>query len=47
MKAAWISEGRGIDSIAFGEVEVPAPGPGEAQVRLTCATLNFRDLIAA
>ena len=47
MKAAWISEGAGIDSIMIEDVVVPPPGPGEAQVRLHCATLNFRDLIVA
>lgn len=47
MKAAWIVEGAGIAALAVRETEVPAPAPGEAQVRLHCATINFRDLIVA
>lgn len=47
MKAAWINEGAGIASIVIEDVLVPPPAPGEAQVRLHCATLNFRDLIVA
>lgn len=47
MKTAWISEGRGIDSLVIQDDVVAPPAPGEAQVRLHCATLNFRDLIVA
>jgi len=45
MKAAFIAGGAGIDAVAFREVPVPTPGPGEALVRLKAATLNFRDLL--
>ncbi|WP_310532868.1 NAD(P)-dependent alcohol dehydrogenase [Novosphingobium sp.] len=47
MKAATIVEGQGIDAIELREIDVAPPAPGEAQVRLHCATINFRDLIVA
>lgn len=47
MKAAFVSEGRGFDSLQLRDMDVSAPGRGEAQVRLHCATLNFRDIIIA
>ena len=42
-RSAFARGGAGVDSLEIREVEVPAPGPGEALVRLTAATLNFRD----
>lgn len=45
MKAARARGGAGIDAIEIGEAPIPAPGPGEALVRLKAATLNFRDLL--
>jgi NADPH:quinone reductase-like Zn-dependent oxidoreductase len=45
MKAAFARGGAGIDSIQVREVPVPAPGVGEVLVRLTAATLNYRDLL--
>ncbi|MET0250587.1 MAG: NAD(P)-dependent alcohol dehydrogenase [Novosphingobium sp.] len=45
MKSAVAIGGQGIDSIAVREVDVPAPGTGEALVRLKQATLNFRDVL--
>lgn len=45
MKSAFAKGGAGIDSVEIRETEVPAPGPGEALVRLKAATLNFRDLL--
>lgn len=47
MKQATIQSGKGIATIALRDVEMPEPGPGEALVRITAATLNFRDLIVA
>ncbi|MFM5931038.1 MAG: zinc-dependent alcohol dehydrogenase family protein [Novosphingobium sp.] len=47
MKSAFIIEGSGIDAITLRDVDLPAPSAGEAQVRLHCATINFRDLIVA
>ncbi len=47
MKVAILQSSKGIDTIRVVEQDVPAPGPGEALVRLTAATLNFRDLIMA
>lgn len=45
MKAAFARGGAGIDSIQVREVPVPEPGVGEVLVRLTAATLNYRDLL--
>lgn len=47
MKQARLQTNKGIDTLTIEEVEKPEPGPGEALVRLTAATLNFRDLIIA
>ena len=47
MKTAILQTGQGIDAIRIVEQDVPAPAPGEALVRLTAATLNFRDIIMA
>ncbi len=44
-KVALAEGGAGIDAIRIVEQDVPAPGPGEALVRLSAATLNFRDLL--
>lgn len=47
MKTAILQTGQGIDAIRIAEQAIPRPGPGEALVRLTAATLNFRDIIMA
>ena len=47
MKQAVVRSGHGIDTIAIRSVPVPRPGPGEVLVRITAATLNYRDLIVA
>lgn len=47
MKQATVRSGQGIDTITIKQVEVPEPAPGEALVRITAATLNYRDLIVA
>lgn len=47
MKTAMLQTGRGIDSLQIVDRPIPRPGPGEALVRLTAATLNFRDIIMA
>lgn len=47
MKTAILQTGRGIDSLQIVDRPIPRPGPGEALVRLTAATLNFRDIIMA
>jgi NADPH:quinone reductase-like Zn-dependent oxidoreductase len=38
--------GAGLDALVFEECALPEPGVGEALVRITAASLNFRDLIA-
>lgn len=47
MKVATVLSSQGIETLTIGEAPIPEPGPGEALVRLTAATLNFRDLIMA
>ena len=47
MKTAILQSSQGIETIRIVEQDVPSPGPREALVRLTAATLNFRDLIMA
>lgn len=47
MKTAILKTGEGIDAIRIVEQPIPRPGPGEALVRLTATTLNFRDIIMA
>jgi NADPH:quinone reductase-like Zn-dependent oxidoreductase len=46
MLAAFARAGHGIDGVAVRQADRPEPGPGEALVRLTAATLNYRDLLA-
>jgi NADPH:quinone reductase-like Zn-dependent oxidoreductase len=45
VKAAYARWGGGIEAVEFRDAALPAPGPGEALVRLTAATLNYRDLL--
>ena len=47
MKTAVLQSGKGIETIRIVEQNVPEPGPRQALIRLTAATLNFRDLIMA
>jgi NADPH:quinone reductase-like Zn-dependent oxidoreductase len=47
MKQAKLLSGKGIGAVTVSEVPVPRPGPGEALVRLSAATFNFRDIIMA
>jgi NADPH:quinone reductase-like Zn-dependent oxidoreductase len=47
VKTAVLQSNKGVETIRIVEQDVPSPGPGEALVRLTAATLNFRDLIMA
>lgn len=47
MKQATVASGKGIDTISVREMPIPAPGAGEALIRVKAATLNFRDVIVA
>ena len=47
MKTAVLQSGQGIETIRIVEQDMPEPGPGQVLIRLTAATLNFRDLIMA
>ena len=46
-KTASLQSGKGIGTLRIIETPVPRPGPGQALLRLQCATLNFRDHIMA
>ncbi len=47
MLSAFAVGGGGIDAIELREQPIPEPGPGEALIRLTAATLNYRDFAFA
>jgi len=47
MKLWRIENGPGLKNLALREAERPAPGPGEALVRMRAASLNFRDTMVA
>ena len=44
MKAFEIQE-FGIDRLALVDRDTPKPGPGEVLVKMTAASLNFRDFM--
>ena len=44
MKAA-VLKAAGIDNLAIVDLAVPEPGPGQVLVRMTAASLNYRDLL--
>jgi NADPH:quinone reductase-like Zn-dependent oxidoreductase len=42
----WELQNRfGLDNLALADRPAPQPGPGQARVRMTAATLNYRDLL--
>lgn len=45
MKVWEIAGGFGIDRLALVERDVPAPGPGQARIRLRASSLNYRDFM--
>src|SRR5687767_11859821 len=45
MRAFEIRDGFGLDHLVMAERSVPQPGPGQVLVRITAATLNYRDLL--
>jgi NADPH:quinone reductase-like Zn-dependent oxidoreductase len=44
MKAVYFSKHGGLEQLQFGELDAPAPGSGEVQVRVHAAALNRSDL---
>ena len=47
MRAIEIRDRFGLDHLAMIERPMPQPGPGQVLVRMTAATLNYRDLLVA
>ena len=47
MKAIVLRSGFGVENVAVVDRPDPAPGPGEALVRVRAASLNYRDLLLA
>lgn len=45
MRAFEIRNGFGLDHLSMTERPVPQPGPGQVLVRMTAASLNYRDLL--
>jgi NADPH:quinone reductase-like Zn-dependent oxidoreductase len=45
VRAFEISGGFGLDHLVIAERPLPQPGPGQVRVRITAATLNYRDLL--
>jgi NADPH:quinone reductase-like Zn-dependent oxidoreductase len=45
MRAIEIRDRFGLDHLAMTERPMPQPGPGQVLVRMTAATLNYRDLL--
>ena len=45
MRAYEIRDGFGLDHLMMTERPIPQPGPGQVLVRMTAATLNYRDLL--
>jgi NADPH:quinone reductase-like Zn-dependent oxidoreductase len=45
MRVFAITDHFGLDQLVLSERPVPQPGPGQVLVRLTAATLNYRDLL--
>ena len=45
MRLYRLPQASGIDSLTMADVDVPAPGRGQALVRMHAASLNYRDLM--
>ncbi len=45
MRTFELSGTFGLDHLALVERPLPQPGPGQVLVRMTAATLNYRDLL--
>lgn len=45
MRVIEIAESWGLDQLRIAERPEPTPGPGQAQVRMEAASLNYRDLL--
>jgi NADPH:quinone reductase-like Zn-dependent oxidoreductase len=47
MRTAFFADGFGFENLRITEAPDPAPGPGQAVVRVRACSLNFRDLVVA
>ena len=45
MRVYRLPQATGIDSLTLADADVPAPGRGQALVRMHAASLNYRDLM--
>jgi hypothetical protein len=45
MRAVTLRGGFGLEHLVLEERPTPVPGPGEVLLRLTAASLNYRDLL--
>ncbi len=45
MRVVTIDQGFGLENLTLSERELPAPRPGEALVKISAASLNYRDLL--
>jgi NADPH:quinone reductase-like Zn-dependent oxidoreductase len=45
LRAVELSGGFGLDHLVMADRPLPQPGPGQVRVRITAATLNYRDLL--
>jgi NADPH:quinone reductase-like Zn-dependent oxidoreductase len=45
VRAVELSGGFGLDHLVMADRPLPQPGPGQLRVRITAATLNYRDLL--
>lgn len=43
----WQIEGAGLENLKLGERPAPTPGHGQVRIRVTAASLNYRDLMIA
>ena len=44
---SWVLEAPGLENLALTETDVPEPARGQVRLRMTAASLNFRDTVIA